>query len=85
MTPAAASKQGGSSTGNTIENKIHNHIEALWDLGGGGPLPGLLPPRLPLPFSWVLSSSRVLIVLQTPKNTSVPNNEEHRTKGTEIT
>ena len=72
---------------NGIENA---KVEEFRDLGGGGPLPGLLPvfscpPRLPLPFSWVLSSSRALIVLLTPKNTSVPNNEEHRTKGTEIT
>ena len=65
---------------NGIENA---KVEEFGDLGGGS-LPGLLP-RLPLPFSWVLSSSRALIVLLTPKNTSVPNNEEHRTKGTEIT
>ena len=66
---------------NGIENA---EVEEFGDLGGGGSLPGLLP-RLPLAFSWVLSSSRALIVLLTPKNTSVPNNEEHRTKGTEIT
>ena len=69
-------------------------LEESCNLGVGGPsswpppgllLPSLPPPLLLLPFSWVLSSSRALIALLMPKNTSVPNNEEHRTKGTEIT
>ena len=36
------------------------------------------------PPLWGATRLSAIIVLLTPKNTSVPNNEEHRTKGTEI-